>query len=293
MKRILFYIFYAFIYIITLLPLRILYIFSDLMFVLLYYFPSYRRKIVADNLKNSFPEKSEKERKIIARRYYRHMADIIIETIKEMHLSKRQVQKRFRIQNPELYEKYYAQGRDVLAVCSHYNNWEWLSSFVLSSKLKCITAYKPLSNKFFDRMMLDIRSKYGTETAPTSAVLKRIVKYRMQKMPTISAFIADQTPPKGEHVHWTTFLNQDTSFYIGTEKVAVMLDMVVVFIHIKKIKRGFYEAESIVITEHPKDEPPGAITEMHVRMLEKVIREEPEYWLWSHRRWKHKRPVND
>lgn len=293
MKSILFNILYAFIYTITLLPLRILYIISDIIFLLLYYFPSYRREIVANNLRNSFPEKSDKERKVIARRYYRHMADLIIETLKGMHISDCQIQKRFRIINPEMYEKYYAQGRDVLAVCSHYNNWEWLASFQLSTELKSLTVYKPLSDKYFDRLMINIRSRYGADVAPMSSILKRLIRYRKEKIPTISAFVADQTPPLGEHVHWTTFLNQDTSFYIGTEKVAVMLDMVVVFIHIKKIKRGYYEVESTVITEHPKDEPEGSITERHVRMLENVIREKPEYWLWSHRRWKHKRPVND
>jgi Kdo2-lipid IVA lauroyltransferase/acyltransferase len=293
MKKVLFYILYAFISLITLLPLRALYLLSDLMFVLLYYFPSYRRDVVAKNLLNSFPEKSEEERKIIARRYYRHMADLIVETLKGMHISDREIKKRFVVKDTELYERYYNQGRDVLAVCSHYNNWEWLASFQLSTRLKSLTVYKPLTDKYFDRLMLNIRSRYGADVAPMSSILKRLIKYKQEKVPTISAFVADQTPPRGEHVHWTTFLNQDTSFYIGTEKVAVMLDMVVIFIHVKKVKRGYYEAESTLVSEHPKDEKPGEITEKHVRLLENVIKEEPEYWLWSHRRWKHKRPVNE
>jgi len=293
MKAFLFYIFYAFIWVVTLLPLRALYLLSDFFFLILYYFPSYRRDVVAKNLKNSFPEKSEKERNEIARRFYRHLADLFVETLKAIHMSPKQIRKRFIFKDPVLVEKFYAEGRDIIAVCSHYNNWEWLSSGQLTLPLQTITIYKPLSNKNFDRMMVRLRSKYGAETAPMSSILKRILTHRKKKETTISAFIADQTPPQGEHVHWTTFLNQDTSFYLGAEKIAVALDMAVVFVHIKKIKRGYYEAETVLITDNPKNEQPGVITERHIRELEKVIMEKPEYWLWSHRRWKHKRPENE
>jgi len=293
MKAFLFYIFYAFIWVVTLLPLRALYLLSDFFFLILYYFPSYRRDVVAKNLKNSFPEKSEKERNEIARRFYRHLADLFVETLKAIHMSPKQIRKRFIFKDPVLVEKFYAEGRDIIAVCSHYNNWEWLSSGQLTLPLQTITIYKPLSNKNFDRMMVRLRSKYGAETAPMSSILKRILTHRKKKETTISAFIADQTPPQGEHVHWTTFLNQDTSFYLGAEKIAIALDMAVVFVHIKKIKRGYYEAETVLITDNPKNEQPGVITERHIRELEKVIMEKPEYWLWSHRRWKHKRPENE
>ena len=293
MKAFLFYIFYAFIWVVTLLPLRALYLLSDFFFLILYYFPSYRRDVVAKNLKNSFPEQSEKERNEIARRFYRHLADLFVETLKAIHMSPKQIRKRFIFKDPVLVEKFYAEGRDIIAVCSHYNNWEWLSSGQLTLPLQTITIYKPLSNKNFDRMMVRLRSKYGAETAPMSSILKRILTHRKKKETTISAFIADQTPPQGEHVHWTTFLNQDTSFYLGAEKIAVALDMAVVFVHIKKIKRGYYEAETVLITDNPKNEQPGVITERHIRELEKVIMEKPEYWLWSHRRWKHKRPENE
>lgn len=293
MKGILFYIFYFLNYFITLLPLRVLYIFSDFLFLILYYFPSYRRNVVAKNLENSFPEKSEKERKKIARRFYRHMADLFVETLKVTHMGPREISRRFKFSDPSFLEYYYSQGRDVLAVCSHYNNWEWLSGVPLATKFKALTIYKPLNNKYFDRFIFRLRSKYGVDPSPMQSVLKSILKYRKEKILTVSAFIADQTPPKGEHIHWSHFLNQETAFYNGTEKVAVMLDMVVVFIHIIKVKRGYYEIEAELITEHPKSEPPGSITEKHVKCLEKIIIEKPEYWLWSHRRWKHKRPVNE
>jgi len=293
MKAFLFYIFYAFIWVVTLLPLRVLYLLSDFFFLILYYFPSYRRDVVAKNLRNSFPEKTEKERKIIARRYYRHLADLFVETLKTMHMSPKQIRRRFTFRNLDMLDKYYSEGRDIIAVCSHYNNWEWLCSVELSTPLKTLTIYKPLSNKHFARMMIRLREKYGAETAPMSSILKRILTHRKKKETTISAFIADQTPPQGEHVFWTTFLNQDTSFYLGAEKVAVALDMAVVFVHISKIRRGYYQAEPILISDNPRSEQPGTITERHIRELERIIKEQPEYWLWSHRRWKHKRPENE
>ena len=293
MQRILFYIFWIFNYLITLLPLKILYLFSDFLFLILYYFPSYRRNVVAKNLRNAFPEKSEEERKAMGRRFYRHMADLFIETLKVTHMSPKEMSRRFRFRDMTLLDRLYDEGRDVLAVCSHYNNWEWLSSMPLYTRFRALTIYKPLKNTYFDRFMINTRSMYGVEPAPMQNILKVLIKHRREKVQTVAAFIADQTPPKGEHVHWTTFLNQETAFYTGTEKVAVMLDMPVVFVHIIKVKRGYYEAEVSLISENPKSEEPGAITEKHIHLLEEVIKEKPEYWLWSHRRWKYKRPADE
>ncbi len=293
MKKAAFYIFLAINYCVTLLPLRVLYIFSDLLFLLLYYFPSYRRDVVAKNLRNAFPEKSEKELSIIARRYYRHMADLFIETLKLTHMGPAELKKRFHFRDLTLLNRYFDQGKDILAVCSHYNNWEWLSSMPLFTEVKALTVYKPLANKSFDRFMYNLRAKHGVEPSPMNSILKSLVTARKEKQLTVTAFIADQTPPKGEHVYWVPFLNQETSFYQGTERVAKMLDMPVVFVHIIKVRRGYYELELSLITDTPKDEAPGVITAKHAGALEDVIREKPEYWLWSHRRWKHKRPANE
>lgn len=294
MKGILFYIFYLFCYIITLLPLRVLYLLSDLIFLFLYYFPSYRRAIVAKNLRNSFPEKSEDELKIIARRYYRHMSDLIIETLKIMHMSKKEISKRFRVNNMALLDRLYGEDRDIICACSHYNNWEWMSSMPLAMPFKVLAIYKPLANKYFDRYLYNLRARYDAEPAPMHNILRSLVRYRKENRRTISAFISDQTPPGGDKsVYWTKFLNQETSFFTGTEKVAAKLNIVVIFVHIKKIKRGYYEADPILISENPRDEAPGAITEKYIRLMEEMIKEKPEYWLWSHRRWKHKRPVDE
>jgi KDO2-lipid IV(A) lauroyltransferase len=179
----------------------------------------------------------------------------------------------------------------VVALSSHYNNWEWFSSLQLSIKQKAITIYKPLKNKDFDRYMLRLRSRFGERITPMSHIIRDLVKCRSEKILTLSGFIGDQTPPRDDISFWTTFLNQDTGFYRGAEKVAVKYDMPVIFIHIVKKKRGFYELEFSLISEHPREEEPNAITARYAAMLEAVIRDKSEYWLWSHRRWKYKRPV--
>ena len=293
MKRIGFYIFYVFAWLVTLLPLRALYIISDLAFVLIYHVFHYRREVVAKNLKNAFPEKSRDELDEIARRFYRHLSDLIIESLKPLHMSPRQIRRRFTIKDLPLIQRLYDEGRDVAALMSHYNNWEWLSSVQLMTRHRAISIYKPLKNKYFDKFILDLRTKYGVFAMPMNRTLRELSGFRNQKVLTLPAFIADQTPPGNENAYWTTFLNQDTDFYRGPEKIAVKFNMAVIFAHIIKVKRGYYEVKCRIITENAGEEEPEYITSRYVSMLEEVIREKPEYWLWSHRRWKHKRPVSN
>ncbi|MCU0379542.1 MAG: lysophospholipid acyltransferase family protein [Bacteroidales bacterium] len=288
-----FYIFWVINYLITLLPLRVLYIFSDFFYLLLYYIFKYRRKVVAENLRNSFPEMREAELKRTERRFYRHLADMFVETLKITHLSPEEITKRFRYRDMSLLQSLYERKKDVVAICSHYNNWEWLSSMPLYSPFTAMTIYMPLRNRSFDGFMLNLRQRYGVIASPMQQILRELVRLRKENVRTITAFIADQTPRPDEHTFWGTFLNQETPFYKGPEKVAAKLDMPVVFIHIIKVRRGYYEVETKLITDDPANEPPGFITSSHIRMLEEVIREKPEYWLWSHRRWKHKRKKNN
>lgn len=291
MKGIAFYIFYGINYLITLFPLRALYLSSDIFFLILYYVAGYRRKVVATNLRNSFPEKSEAERKIIERRFYRHLSDLFVETLKATHMSPKQISKRFKVRDWTLGERLCREGKDAIFVCSHYNNWEWASSLPLTSSYTGMTVYKPLKNKYFDQFFLNLRTKYGVIASPMQHILRDLVTLRKKNIRTGTAFIADQTPPLNENVYWTTFLNQDTDFYRGAEKVAILLDMAVIYLNVIKVKRGYYEVEIKLITEHPREEKPDFITARTVEILEEIIRDKPEYWLWSHRRWKHKKPV--
>ena len=293
MQKVTFYLFYAINWVITLLPLQILYFFSDLLFLALYHFPSYRRKIVATNLKNAFPEKSTDELLKIEKKFYKHLADVFIETLKMTHLSEKEMKKRYLITNPEVLEKFKDEGRDIAAIAGHYNNWEWMSVTPLFIDLKCVTIYKPLRNRYFDKFLNDLRRKKGFYLTPMSHIIREIITDRNNGINALYAIIADQTPPKGDIHYWTQFLNQDTPVYVGAEKIAVKYDMVVVFFNTKKIKRGFYTATVDVLFEHTSGLPEHVITEAHVRSLEKNIIEQPEYWIWSHHRWKHKRDTKN
>jgi KDO2-lipid IV(A) lauroyltransferase len=284
-----FYLFYAVNWIITLLPLRVLYLFADLLFLILYYFPSYRRKVVATNLKNSFPGKSADELLKIEKGFYKHLADLFIETLKLTHMNSRMLKKRFVVTNPEIFKKFLDEKRDIVAVLGHYNNWEWITAIPLYTDLKCVSIYKPLKNKPFDRFITDLRSRQGMVLTPMSNIVREIIIDRNKGINTLSAFVSDQTPPKGDIKYWTQFLSQDTPVYLGVEKIAAKYDMAVVFFNIKKIERGYYTLTIEILFEHTAGLPEHAVTEAHVKRLEKIIREKPEYWIWSHRRWKHKR----
>jgi KDO2-lipid IV(A) lauroyltransferase len=293
MSAIAYYIFYPLNWLVTLLPLRVLYIFSDLLYFVLFYFPSYRRKVVLTNLKNSFPEKSETELRIIEKKFYRHLADLFVETLKITHMSSKEFMCRFTVSNLQIIDKLLTEKRDVIAVLGHYNNWEWLGAFPMYTKYKAVSIYKPLQNKYFDRFINSLRAKHGMVLTSMSNIIREIINDRKNNINTISAFISDQTPIKTEIKYWTTFLNQDTPVYMGTEKVASKYDMAIVFFNIQKIKRGYYNLSIELLFEHTTGLPEHLITETHVRRLEELIKEKPEFWIWSHRRWKHKRPAEN
>ena len=293
MGAILYYLFFGINWLVTLLPLRILYVFSDFLYILLYYFPSYRREVVATNLKNSFPEKSRADLKYIEKRFYRHLADLIIETLKLTHLSNSQLMRRFTISNLQIIERFFDEKRDTIAVLGHYNNWEWLTIFPLFTKYKAVSIYKPLQNKYFDRFLNNLRTKNRMVLTPMSKIIRELINDRKNNINTISAFISDQTPIKSEIKYWTTFLNQDTPVFMGSEKVAAKYDMAIVFFNIQKIKRGYYNLNIELLFDHSAGITEYQITETHVKRLEDIIREKPEFWIWSHRRWKHKKPAEN
>lgn len=288
-----FYIFYGLNWVVTLLPLPVLYLSSDFLYLVLYYFPSYRRKVVRTNLKNSFPEKTEEEIISIEKKFYKHLADLFIETLKLTHISKSELMRRFTVSNREVIDKLFEKKQDSIAVLGHYSNWEWLAAFPLYTNYKAVSIYKPLQNKYFDRFINKLRAKHGMVLTPMSIIIREIINDRKKGINTISAFISDQTPIKSEIKYWTTFLNQDTPVYMGTEKVATKYDMAVVFFHIQKVKRGYYNLDIELLFEYTAGLPEHMITDAHVKRLEEIISEKPEYWIWSHRRWKHKRPVEN
>ena len=285
-----FYIFYGINWVVTLLPMRILYVLSDFLYLVLFYVLAYRRKVVAENLRNSFPEKSPEELKAIEKKFYRHLADLMVEILKLTHMSKAQSLMRMPITNVELLDRLYAEGRDVAAVIGHYNNWEWLKSLIFHCRFQTVSIYKPLQDKRFDNFLLKLRNREGMILTPMSLIIREILEARKANRRSVYSFITDQTPPKGDIKYWTKFLNQDTPVYLGVEKIASKYDMAIVFFNVQKIRRGYYQYTAELLFEHTSGLPEHVITERHVRRLEEIISEKPEYWIWSHRRWKHKKP---
>jgi Kdo2-lipid IVA lauroyltransferase/acyltransferase len=293
MTALAFYIFYGVNWIITLLPLRVLYLFSDLLYYILYYLIRYRREVVALNLKNSFPARSPEELKTIEKKFYRHLSDLMVETLKLTHMSVKEQKKRFTYSNLEVIDKLREEKRDVIAIVGHYNNWEWPTLLPEYLKYSTIIIYKPLQNKYFNDFMNKNRSRHGLILTPTSHVIRDILDYKRKNINTLSIFISDQIPSLGDIKFWTTFLNQDTAVFTGAGKIAAKYDMAIVFFHIQKIKRGHYNLNVELLNEHTAGMSENEITETHVRKLEEIINENPEYWIWSHRRWKHKKPVTN
>lgn len=252
----------------------------------------YRKDVVSKNVQNSFPDLDATQHKVIINRFYRHFADLIVESIKLFSISKKQVIERCKIKNPELIETFYNQGRHIILVGGHYNNWEMLA-VAMDSQVKhtIVGIYAPLSNKFFNKVFAESRTKYGTEL-----VSKRHVKeYFEQLNKSLKAIVfgSDQSPQHiRDNTYWTNFLNQDTAVMFGAEKYATENDLPVVYFSINKVRRGHYETEFSIITDAPKSMAYTEITEKHTRMLEAQIQDCPEYYLWTHKRWKHKREVS-
>jgi Kdo2-lipid IVA lauroyltransferase/acyltransferase len=276
-----------FLYLLSLLPFWLLYIISDILFVVIFYLVGYRRKVVQENLRNSFPEKTDKERAVIEKKYYRYLGDLMVETVKMITISQKAVSKRVTPANLEVMNGIFQQGRSVIGAVGHYCNWE-VANLGLSSYFdaKLLVVYKPLSNPVMDKFFIDMRSRLGSMLVAMKDTARTMVKFKDQ--PTFSLLVADQTPTKHEAFYFTEFLNQPTAFFLGIEKLAKLTNQVVVFCDVKRIKRGYYEYTFIPITEKPKETAEYEITNAYIKCLEEMIRREPQYWLWSHRRWKFK-----
>lgn len=274
-----------------LVPFPVFYLLSDFVFFILYYVIGYRKKVVVQNLQRSFPEKSPEEIQRISRKFYRYLCDLFLETFKTLTITKKNALKHCYLNNEArvLFEKYHAQKKSVIIVMGHYGNWEWAgNAYSLQCPQQLYVIYHPLSNKYFNSLIRKIRMRFGTKLYAMNDTFKEMVKNRNEVNAT--AFIADQTPAP-ENAYWTNFLNQDTPVFWGTEKIAKKMNFPVIYVTIKRHKRGRYEVFAETLFENPRDTKDGEISEAHTRRLEKDIKEKPETWLWSHRRWKHVRPV--
>lgn len=269
-------------------PFWILYRISDFIYLLFWYIFEYRKKVVLQNLANSFPEKTIDERKILAKKFYRHLCDILVEGIKVFTMKHKNIIKRHKILNPNVLDNYFKNGNNVIAVSAHYGNWEWGAiSGGLQTKLKVIGIYKPLSNPYIDKYLRKTRARGGTELAPMSETVETFNKTYNE--PCAFVMIADQSPTNMEMSVWMDFLNQETACLHGPEKYAKKYNLPIVFLDIQKVKRGYYHITVSDLVKDPQAYTKDEITITYMKKLEEIILKKPEYWLWSHKRWKKKR----
>ena len=270
------------------LPFPLLYLLSDFLYLVLYKLVGYRKVVVRTNLKKAFPDKDEKWLRQTEKVFYKHLTDLILETFKGLNMSEKTLKLRLKNVSQRLYDEANEEKRSSIIIMSHMCNWEWVcmaAQAYAKQKAQCI--YKPLKNKAFEELTQGIRRKFGTDPIPMEQTLR--VMAGQKDIVTATAFMGDQNPSNGKNAYWTTFLNQDTAFMWGTEKIARKFNHEVWYMQVKKVKRGFYEAETRLICKNPAETAEGEITELLARETEKDIFSQPAYWLWSHRRWKHKR----
>ncbi len=274
-------------------PRRLVYLISDLLFILLFYLVRYRRDVVKTNLANSLPDQSKKERDRIAVKFYHHLCDCFLETLYFDWISDTEVRERVKFLNSEMPNGYMDQGKTVIILMGHYNNWECFNNWGLHTRHKSYAIYKKLRNSAFEKFYIHLRSRFGSAPLERAMTFRQLMDDSKARIPSLSLFLIDQSPRVHDIPYWTTFLNQETAVLVGPEKIAVKLDTVVIFGKTKKVKRGFYEVEFELITDHAKACPKFEITEKSTRIMERLIVESPEYWLWSHRKWKHQQSESE
>jgi KDO2-lipid IV(A) lauroyltransferase len=279
--------YYVIVFPLSKLPLWFTYRFADFFYILLITVLPYRKKVIEQNLTRSFPDKTPKEIRKLRNRFYKHFADLLIEGIKNLGISEKELRKRFVIRNPELMGDLYTKEKSVLLVSAHYMNWEWMiTGQSLFFPHQAVGIGMPLSSGFWDKKINALRSRFGMHVIHAKIVKETFEKYVKESIPTATLVLGDQSPGDSLKSYWMTFLHQETAVLFGAEQLANTYDQAVVFYLPKRIKRGYYEVELTLLTEEPKTLEWGDLTEQHVHSLEQRIQQEPQYWLWSHKRWK-------
>ena len=281
--------FWLIFYPLSILPLKILYGITYFLNLINRAFINYRKEVIDKNLSLSFPEKNQKELRKIRTRFYKHLAEIAAEMIKMLTISRKELQKRYYCANPELVNHLFEQGKSVMLMSSHYNNWEWMV-LNLDSLFKHhgVGVGKPNTNKIFEKLINKARTRYGTEVVFADTVRNTFEYYENNQKPAAYMMLSDQSPSNPDKSYQTTFLNQPSAILFGSEYFAKKYNIPVLYYEVIKDKKGYYHINIQTITETPQLTSHGEITEKYIEYLEKTIKKQPEFWLWSHKRWKHK-----
>jgi len=280
---------YPILWLISILPFRIFYWFSDCVYFLVYYIIGYRKKVVRNNLELALPHLNDTERKKIEKKFYQHMCDLFLEMIKTMSISPEEMEKRFQITNLDLILDYAKKGKSVILVASHYASYEWLLTINPKIGFQGVAVYKKLANPYFDKLVRKIRSKFKTELIETKKAIPLMAQNQRDGILSLYGLASDQSPKLDRIFHSSNFMGIEVPVHTGAEMLAKKYDLSVVFAKVKKVKRGYYEATFISLADTPKDFEDFKITEMYLQEVEKQILEAPEYYLWTHKRWKHKK----
>ena len=286
---------YIVFYLLSLLPFRLLYGLSDFLYVIMYHVAGYRKGVVRKNLNRSFPDKSEAERKQIERKFYHWLCDYFMESIKLLSISEKELRRRFTITNSAEIEQCFEEGQSTAAILGHYCNWEWLScvGIDLPSSRKVGLIYHPLRNKYFDKLFIALRSHMGGVTVPKQDILRYLIRYKRDGIMSLFGYIADQGPKMGNIHLWLDFMHQDTPVFTGAERIMRKMNNAVFYVEMTRPKRGYYTCTYHLITREPAKLPEHEITRRFFQLLEQTIEKRPDFYLWSHNRWKRTREEFD
>lgn len=274
----------------SLLPFKALYFISDILYLIIRYVVKYRLKVVRKNIETSFPQKTKAEKLQIERGFYRHFSDMLVEIPKMLSISEEEILKRIKFENYEAMTRHYDEGKSILMMAAHSGNWEWITSMslLLPKDKPVYQIYKKLKNDVSDQLFYKIRKVFGSESIEMKELLRKMVAMKKNGNLGIFGMVSDQSPKYTPNLHFVEFLNQPTAVIEGSEQLAKKFNFPVYFISMQKVKRGYYVCNLELITSEPTKTAPYEITEKYMELLEKNIRLQPELWLWSHKRWKHK-----
>jgi KDO2-lipid IV(A) lauroyltransferase len=288
MQFLIFAIVYPFVWVLSKLPMRILYAVSNVLFIFVYYIFKYRKEVVLDNLGMAFPEKSLEEKKRISKQFFKHFTDSFVETIKAISISKKEILQRYQYKNPELVKEFLDQGKSIAFVSAHQANWEWFASAPMVFNCRARGAYTSIGNQYFDKIVKESRERFGFICYESAKTVKAFYKDYKAKKQSIYMLISDQSPQVEHTLYWKEFFGIKVPFHVGAESLAKKFNLVVINASTKKIKRGYYETEFKLISENPKTVNNYGITDKYIHLTEQLIKEQPEFYLWSHKRFKHR-----
>lgn len=282
---------YPFIWVVSILPFRLFYLFSDLIFLITYHIIGYRKKVVRQNLSLAFPGMQKDEMRVLEMKFYHHMCDQFLEMVKSLSISKKQLKKRFVYTNPDVLQECGRQHKSVIILASHYASWEWMLFLPKLVPHKAYAVYQKLNNPYFNKLVKKIRSKYGANLMTTDETVRKMLKNNNDNILSLNVLLSDQSPrPRNAH-HWYPFLGVHVPVHVGAEVLAKRFDYPVFYFKTEKVKRGYYKATFVTLSLNPRENENYQISESFLKELESQIIDRPEHYLWTHRRWKHRDKV--